>query len=416
MNNLIELLNKLGTIDYKYSLLSDKDKFNIFEILRKKDDEVHLHSRFIAELLNPNGSHGMGIEFLKEFVSIINSIKSNEGEDLIDLSLLMLDKATVEFEKYIGIINEDKTKGGRIDIIVENIGESPIIIENKIFAPDQENQLKRYFNYNNKGCFLYLTLFGDEPSEYSLGGLNIDQIIQISYKSEIFFWLEKCIEKAVKKPELREAIIQYQKLISKLTGNHMSIEEFEEVYELLAKNDNIINANLIANNWEKIRVKTELSFWQDLEKVIKEESNYVIMEKSHFSKAKITNTVKNRKGSRPYYGIIFQLGKYKGKELALKVERGDTESFYGIIIESESNKIREELNSHISKLCDHQNNHIYVGWKYLQDINFADFTTTKTLRMSNRNYRETNIGLIWNEISEFIKKCEDTFGKDYFKE
>ena len=36
-----------------------KYAFNIFSILRKYDDEVGLHSKFLAELLNPHASHSI---------------------------------------------------------------------------------------------------------------------------------------------------------------------------------------------------------------------------------------------------------------------------------------------------------------------------------------------------------------------
>jgi len=41
------------------------EKFNIFEILGLKTSEVRLHSAIIAELLNPNGNHGLGDKFFK---------------------------------------------------------------------------------------------------------------------------------------------------------------------------------------------------------------------------------------------------------------------------------------------------------------------------------------------------------------
>lgn len=36
------------------------DFFNIFSILKMETDEVKTHSAFLAELLNPKGSHGQG--------------------------------------------------------------------------------------------------------------------------------------------------------------------------------------------------------------------------------------------------------------------------------------------------------------------------------------------------------------------
>lgn len=42
--------------------------FNVFRLLRMEEDEVRLHSRFIAELLDPKGSHGQGSAFLELFL------------------------------------------------------------------------------------------------------------------------------------------------------------------------------------------------------------------------------------------------------------------------------------------------------------------------------------------------------------
>ena len=42
--------------------------FNIFNVLKIGGNEVRLHSAFLAELLNPEGSHGLGNIFLVEFL------------------------------------------------------------------------------------------------------------------------------------------------------------------------------------------------------------------------------------------------------------------------------------------------------------------------------------------------------------
>lgn len=47
------------------------ESFNIFNTLGLKSEEVRLHSAFIGELLNPNGSHGASSLFLKAFLQVI---------------------------------------------------------------------------------------------------------------------------------------------------------------------------------------------------------------------------------------------------------------------------------------------------------------------------------------------------------
>ncbi|MBX0332941.1 PD-(D/E)XK nuclease family protein [Pontibacter sp. HSC-14F20] len=63
------LLDNVGAIHHKYQKLEKQEGFNIFSVLRSHSDEVRVHSRFIAELLNPKGSHGQGTLFLNLFLN-----------------------------------------------------------------------------------------------------------------------------------------------------------------------------------------------------------------------------------------------------------------------------------------------------------------------------------------------------------
>jgi hypothetical protein len=47
------------------------EKFNVFSILGLERNENRTHSAFLAELLNPFGSHLMGNKFLEYFLGII---------------------------------------------------------------------------------------------------------------------------------------------------------------------------------------------------------------------------------------------------------------------------------------------------------------------------------------------------------
>lgn len=59
-NELRELLNSVAAINEKYREIMQctGESFNIFSILQLESDEVHLHSRLLAELLNPKVAHG----------------------------------------------------------------------------------------------------------------------------------------------------------------------------------------------------------------------------------------------------------------------------------------------------------------------------------------------------------------------
>ena len=74
MNNL---LDKLLENTKKTLLKNDENKkkdcgqddYNIFSVLNLENREIY-HSRFLADLLNPNGLHNQGSLFLKNIIMI----------------------------------------------------------------------------------------------------------------------------------------------------------------------------------------------------------------------------------------------------------------------------------------------------------------------------------------------------------
>ncbi len=180
MEQNLELLSKisenLGGIPPR-SPFSDYNIFNILEITSK---EVII-CLFLADLLNPEGQHGCGILFLKSFVQQILKIYS-----MSDLLLSRTD-VTKEF-----VIDNER----RIDIVIQN-SRFFIPIEVKIYAGEQEGQCYDYFQYVRNARLVYLTRFGDAPSEYSRkqkGGtdlLPLENIQCVSWACDICRWLEK---------------------------------------------------------------------------------------------------------------------------------------------------------------------------------------------------------------------------------
>ena len=70
--NIKSLLQEVFSINEKYKSIADVtgENFNLFRLLKIEASEVRTHSAFIAELLNPQGSHGQGDAFLKCFIQI----------------------------------------------------------------------------------------------------------------------------------------------------------------------------------------------------------------------------------------------------------------------------------------------------------------------------------------------------------
>ena len=189
-------------------------RFNVFSALNMCSDEMRLHSRLLATLLNPKASHGLGNEFLKLFL-----IALGLPEDYITYCKEQI------VERTIGEVTE--TTGGRIDIILEDRGHA-VIIENKIYAGDQPNQLLRYHNYGvktfgeNNFKLVYLTLYGSEPSPDSLGGEDFE-FIKLSYAQDILKLLEDFVPTQPQKP-VHSTIEDYITIIKQLTDQDMDTE------------------------------------------------------------------------------------------------------------------------------------------------------------------------------------------------
>lgn len=246
MNDIINILNQVRIVSRKIKE-QRKEKFergenyNIFYDLGFMSDEVHLHSMFLANLLNPKGSHGQRGKFLEAFLKMLQKSFPAISADKLELDIT---NASVEVEKYIG--RQTDSEGGRIDIYLSD-GKHSIIIENKIYAGDQHHQMLRYWNYgmSQKGndteksfVLIYLTLDGCSPSKESLGeDLKENDIVCLSYKSDIRGWLDRCVELASRTPLVRETINQYISTIDILTNNVM--EDNKELLDILSKEENL---------------------------------------------------------------------------------------------------------------------------------------------------------------------------------
>ncbi|MCB9002661.1 MAG: PD-(D/E)XK nuclease family protein [Bacteroidales bacterium] len=250
------------------------ENFNLFKILNLTTNEVRTHSAILAEFLNPRGSHGQGAMYLNLFINHLSRIISNN----ILLSNFYCFDAKVFVEYHIGPINEDKSEGGYIDILIWDKKGQKIIIENKIYASDQENQLIRYFAYakNKNNLLLYLTLDGHAPSATSINNdkhslKKNENFYCISYEEMILSWLEDCHQASSSLPIVRESIQQYIYLIRNLTGKSNIKAMGNEIVNLLGKNaENISAAFDISNNIEGLKKFLIYKLKEQLERIGKE--------------------------------------------------------------------------------------------------------------------------------------------------
>ena len=217
------------------------ENYNLFSILSIERYELK-HSALIANLLDPEGSHGCGDAFLRAFFEIALKGTAYPFESSSP------DSCT---EHYTGPIAGDT--GGRIDILVKS-SHYGLIIENKIYAGDQDKQLIRYDNYGKEifgadGYLLvYLTLYGYDASKENTATKSAEEVgyLRLSYAEDILRWLEQCARLAYDKPLVRESLNQYIRTIKQLTYQDMNQENIEKIIDLAVDHPEVV-ATLSSN-------------------------------------------------------------------------------------------------------------------------------------------------------------------------
>ena len=201
-----------------YAPLSD---YNVFHILGISAKEV-IMCRFLADLLDPEGQHGCGISFLKSFMhDVLNEYSMSD---------ILLARTEVAAEY---VIDNER----RIDIVIQN-PRFFVPVEVKIYAGEQEGQCYDYYQYAKNSRLVYLTRFGNPPSEYSrkeksgTGILPIDRIQCISWAEDICGWLNKLTAQLAE--PVKSTVMQYIDaihVVSDERGRKMMEKNLEILYE-----------------------------------------------------------------------------------------------------------------------------------------------------------------------------------------
>ena len=200
------------------------ERFNMFEICGVAHYEV-MHSSIIASFLDPNSSHGQKDLFLKSFLCVVG--------DKTEIDT----KSSKVYTEYV--IGE-----GRIDILIEDNTGKGIIIENKVYASDQNEQLIRYDRfakdkYKNGYTIYYLTLNRSDASDNSAKGV---EYIRISYSEHILLWIEKCIKESSMTPLIRETLVQYRNHLKQLTNQDMETKNKDALINAMVNNSQAVAA------------------------------------------------------------------------------------------------------------------------------------------------------------------------------
>jgi hypothetical protein len=240
--------------------------FNLFRLLGLERDEVKT-SALLAELLNPEGAHGQRHLFLKAFLQRCHA--KGQCADFPSV-------AEVESHAW-EVFPEKPIADGRLDIVVQSAGLGfLLVIENKIGAGDQPDQLDRYYRwlqrqdrYQMNRVLVYLTPDGRQSAT-----AQACQYVRLSYDD-----IAGCLGEAMQDipaPRVREAVTQYQEIAQALcsTGGERTMSspssDYEsDVQEFLMGPENLKSALDIGDHVEKIRDRLLVQFWRSLEKAVR---------------------------------------------------------------------------------------------------------------------------------------------------
>jgi hypothetical protein len=172
----VELLQQFMVNNYELERLeSTLNEFNPLNVLKVDNYEIR-HSNILSWLLNPKENHRLDDSFLRKFLAEI--IVNN---DSLETKLNVFN-----IQEFIFSEIEIKREWSDIDILlIDKRNKFVLFIENKIRAKESKGQLKKYHNRiddNFQGFEkipVFLTLFGDNPSDIRYGILSYVKILEI---------------------------------------------------------------------------------------------------------------------------------------------------------------------------------------------------------------------------------------------
>lgn len=255
--NVKELLQEIHTITEKSELAAAGREYNIFRVLECDGKEV-LMCRMLADLLNPHGQHGRGSVYLEKF---LEEVLHETDADQLSASASIYKEYSIDAER-------------RIDLVIAGNGRF-LPIEVKIHAGEQQAQCYDYYQYavrhDPDTRMIYLTLYGNEPSEYSRTSgngahvLDLSHIQTISFQEDIAGWLQK-LEHDEHDPVMLTMIRQYRQAIYSVTGYWKEKQRMDLLNILMGSEDNFRSMLFISEMAERTKAKLIYEVLAEFEK------------------------------------------------------------------------------------------------------------------------------------------------------
>ena len=372
-NKIQKLLNEVNIILQQEQIKKEEslkrgERFNMFGMLGVAHYEV-THSAIIAGFLNPKELHGQGDKFLKLFLSVIGD---ETGLDTKNSSV------------YTEFSNDD----GRIDILVEDDRNKAIIIENKIYAGDQNEQLKRYDHfaskkYRNGYSLYYLTLEGGNASEQSAKDAKYRCI---SYSRDILNWIEQSIKESATTPMIRETLVQYKNHIKQLTNQDMEAISKEKLIKAMVANAEAVAA--ICNTQNEYKQYVYHTFVRPKFEEFSQKKHLLFEDSNMF-------------GGGRERGFFFRKEEWKCAAIWFYTDRAGEWDFYWGVSNYEGDALKVEK-TQLDCIGGSINDYWPYGHEYLSQYRNWDMNTL--VEMVNGNYVKYITDLVSKVIEEIDNK------------
>lgn len=359
--------------------------FTVFTALRNETDEEKTHTTFLYEILRPNGTHGMGDAFLKDFFSTVLKIDNYDSSARI-------------YQECSFKSSDDNC--GRIDLLIET-SSARYPIEIKINADDQERQVSRYNKFAKEKSDIskvyYLTLNGYLPSKNSLDNLDAEDVIRVSFAKEIYTWLNNCVVVANLNhaQDVAVAIQQYQTLLMKLTDGQQDDAYMDAIKKTIsASRENYECAAAIERSLVSVRTEKFKKLFKDIsdylcdnklikkhlsENVHPEYTSSLYNEDNEDLKRKIEVYYSSCRNTWP--GLCVEIKRNDDFRVFLEIEVEDN-LYYGVtIFDKDMNKITSKSRkTGVCDIFDNDNwkayvddffkaNRRFIWWEYLPEQN-----------------------------------------------
>lgn len=261
-----KLVEKAIPIIKKYEEENIKNGYgnNIYSLLNMERDEVMTHEETIYSIFQNQYNHEIKQKLFSAFMIAMDLEEKYYYTEW-----------DVEKEYFIG--------EGRIDLFFHSCDNTlAVVVELKIDAEDQANQLTRYYNFVRRSNYVdfeivYLTLDGREPSEQSREGIPEKcHICLRSFGEHIVKWLSACIDVFETHSIDSSLLKQYEILLKKIA---QETYRQREIAKLFCDKDSLLAGMALAEALPEAQEEIRHNFFEKLEEKIAEvESIYDFFE------------------------------------------------------------------------------------------------------------------------------------------